>query len=124
MSLIVRAFPVLEGKEDVVRALAKALATDRAADLAQFYTCFGVKSESWHLQETPNGLWVIAVTDIDAPSKRAEQFSASHAEFDEWFKSQVLEVSGIDPSTQPLGPATEEILAWPASGKDSSTHEV
>jgi hypothetical protein len=124
MSLVVRAFPVLPGKESVVRAFAKSLASDRAADVAHFYTCFGVTYESWHLQETPSGLWVIAVTDIDVPTKRAEQYSASHAEFDEWFKAQVLALSGIDPATQPLGPPTEEIFAWPAAGKGSSTYEA
>jgi len=124
MSLVVRAFPVLEGKEGVVRAFAKSLKTDRAADVAHFYTCFGVTYESWHLQETPSGLWVIAVTDVDAPTKRAEQYSASHAEFDEWFKAQVLALSWSAPTTQPLGPPTEEIFAWPASGEGSSTYEA
>ena len=124
MSQVVRAFPVLKGKEDVLRKFAKSLATDRAAEMAHFCSCFGVTSESWHLQETPHGLWVIAVSEIDEPSKRAEQYSASHAEFDEWFKAQVLELSGIDPITQPLGPPTEEIFAWPAADKDSSTYEA
>ncbi len=125
MSLVVRAFPVLEGKESLARAFAKSLATDRAADIAQFYTLFGVKSESWHIQETPTGFWIIAVTEIDEPAKRAEQFSASHAEFDEWFKAQVLALSGIDSTTQPLGPSTEEIFIWPAPpDHDSSTYEA
>jgi len=115
---------VLPGKEGVVRAFAKSLTTDRAADVAQFYALFGVKYESWHLQETPSGLWVIAVTEIDVPTKRAEQYSSSHAEFDEWFKSQVFELSGIDPITQPLGPPTEEIFAWPNADKDSSAYEA
>jgi hypothetical protein len=124
MSLVVRAFPVLEGKEAAVMAFAKSLATDRAAGMAHFYTCFGVTYESWHLQSTPNGFWIIAVSEIDEPTRRAEQYSASHAEFDEWFKTKVLELSGIDPTTQPLGPPTEEIFAWPASGKGSSAHEA
>jgi hypothetical protein len=64
------------------------------------------------------------VTEVDEPTKRAEQYSASHAEFDEWFKSQVLELSGIDPTTQPLGPPTDEIFAWPAAEKGSSTPEA
>lgn len=124
MSQVVRAFPVLKGKERVVREFAKSLATDRAADMAHFYTCFGVTSESWHLQETPHGLWVIAVSEIDEPTKRGEQYSASLAEFDEWFKARVLELSGIDPITQPLGPPTEEIFSWPAADKDSSAYEA
>ena len=116
MPLVVRAFPVLEGKESVVRAFAKSLATDRAAAAARFYTRLGVTHESWHLQETPHGLWVIAVTDVDAPTERAEQYSASRGEFDEWFKAQVLALSGIDPTTQPLGPPTEQIFAWSTAG--------
>ncbi len=120
MSLVVRAFPVLEGKESVVRSFAKSLATDRAREAAQFYARFGVRYESWHLQETPSGLWVIAVTDVDAPTERAEQYLSSSHEFDEWFKAQVLALSGVDPTTQPLGPPTEEIFAFSGYGNQSA----
>lgn len=116
MSLVVRAFPVLAGKLDSVRQMAGAMTGERAAQTAQFFARFGVRHESWHVQETPAGAWVIAVSEIDEPSERARQYTASQHEFDAWFKSQVLALTGIDPSLQPLGPPTEEIFAWTAKG--------
>jgi hypothetical protein len=114
MAFVVRAFPVLAGREESVRQLARSMSTERAAQTTDFYARNGVCHESWHLQETPAGPWVIAVSDIDAPAQRARQYSASQQEFDAWFKRQVLELTGIDPQTQPLGPPTQEIFAWSA----------
>jgi hypothetical protein len=115
MPFVVRAFPVLDGKECVVRELAKSMSAERAAQTGEFFARFGVCHESWHLQETPAGVWVIVVTEIDQPGERAKEYSASTHDFDSWFKSQVLALTGIDPFTQPLGPPTEGIFAWPAS---------
>jgi uncharacterized damage-inducible protein DinB len=111
MSYVVRAFPVLEGQEDRVRELARAMAAERSAEAAKFYSAFGVRHESWHLQETPQGLWVIAVSDIDEPDQRAAEYAAATEEFAGWFKQQVLALSGIDPQTQPLGPPTEALFS-------------
>ena len=64
MSLVVRAFPLAPGKEGDVQALAEELRTRRAAEAADFYRRFGVTRESWHVQRTPHGTWVIGVTEI------------------------------------------------------------
>jgi hypothetical protein len=114
MALVVRAFPVLEGMEESVREIARTMGGERAGETAEFFSRLGVRHESWHLQETPAGLWVIAVSDLDAPQERAQQYADSHREFDSWFKERVLELTGIDPLTQPLGPPTEEVFSWSA----------
>ena len=114
MALVVRAFPVLPGKEEDVRRLSHSLATERAGGIARFFAAFGVRHESWHLQETPHGPWVIVVSDIDEPDARGQQYSAALGEFEAWFKGRVLELSGIDPTVQPLGPPTETVFSWPA----------
>jgi len=117
MTLVVRAFPVLEGMEESVRDIARTMAGERAGQTTEFFSRLSVRHESWHLQETPAGLWVIAVSDLDAPEERAQEYAASNREFDTWFKERVLELTGIDPLTQPLGPPTEEIFAWPAADR-------
>jgi hypothetical protein len=68
--------------------------------------------ETWHLQETPNGLWLIGVTEFlhREAEEAAAEYSRSAVSFDQWFKSQVRRISGIDPDTQPLGPPTECIF--------------
>lgn len=110
---IVRAFPVLPGKRQVLEELIAAV-RDRAVEMKDFYSRFGVARETWHLQEDDGSTWIIAVTELGpaAPSvlEVADRYSASGQEFDRWFKAQVLEISGIDPDQQPLGPATEHVF--------------
>jgi hypothetical protein len=76
--------------------------------------------ESWHLQETPEGRWVIGVTVIDDAHEAAARYAESSEEFDRWFKNRVMEVSGINPDTQPLGPPTSQVFAWADEGRPGS----
>src|SRR5688572_27003855 len=112
MQLLVRAFPVLAGREEMMRQFAGEVRTHRAAAAADFYRRMGVARESWHLQETPHGTWVIGVTQIaDKPLAQAgEDYAASQHDFDRWFKQQVMMVTGIDPESTPLGPPTSCIF--------------
>ena len=111
MSLVVRAFP-LRGSIKDLEAFVAALSTERKADIAAFYRQFGVSHESWHLQETPNGPWVIAVAAIDDVAEAAPRYAKSSAEFDSWFKKRVEHLTGINPDQQPLGPPTSQIFSW------------
>jgi hypothetical protein len=112
MQLIVRAFPVLPGKEQIMRQFAREVQTTRAAEATDFYRRMGVARESWHLQETPHGSWVIGVTQI--PEKPVEaagrDYAASQHPFDRWFKDQVIAITGVDPEQAPLGPPTQCIF--------------
>ncbi len=112
MQLLVRAFPVLPGKEPDLRQMALAVQTSRSAEAREFYERMGVARESWHLQQTPHGPWIIGVTQIpDKPIQTAARdYADSQHPFDRWFKEQVLLISGIDPEKEPLGPPTECIF--------------
>jgi hypothetical protein len=112
MSLVVRAFPVLEGKEEEIRRFAEELAGARRAEASSFYRSFGVRRESWHLQQTPNGTIVIGVTEVDEPETRAPEYAQSQRGFDLWFKESVRRLTGIDPETEPLGPPTETLFEF------------
>jgi hypothetical protein len=110
---VVRAFPVLPGKEQKVREFAQELAA-RERETGDFYTQFGVCHESWHLQETAAGPWIIGVTEITRVpvSAAAQHYRVSERPFDRWFKDQVREISGVNPDDTPLGPPTECIFNW------------
>jgi hypothetical protein len=111
MPLIVRAFPVLRGKEEDIRKLAAEMAGPRREEAQEFYRSFGVVRESWHYQETPHGPLLIGVTEVSGDlSATAQEYAASNRPFDRWFKDQVKNLSGIDPDVQPLGPPTEVIF--------------
>jgi hypothetical protein len=110
MPMLVRAFP-LRCPVNEVRAFAAAL-NERSSETAAFYRRFGVSYESYHVQETPDGAWGIAVTVIDEAERAGRSFAASSAEFDSWFKKQILRLTGVDPAEQPLGPPTTQLFAW------------
>lgn len=111
MSLVVRAFP-LRGSIKDLEAFVTALSTERKADTAAFYRQFGVSHESWHLQEAPNGPWIVGVTVIDDAAEAAPRYAKSSTEFDSWFKKRVEYLTGMNPDQQPLGPPTSQIFAW------------
>lgn len=114
MQRVVRAFPVLPGKEPCLQDMVRQLAGERAKEAADFFKRFGVTHESWHAQETPAGTWVIGVTEIsDIPvDVAAAGYARSEQAFDTWFKEKVREISGIDPNTTPQGPPTQCIFSW------------
>ena len=119
MSLIVRAFP-LRSSVEVLEGFASALSNERRAETAAFYRRYGIWHESWYLQETPAGRWVIGVTAIDDVDGAAPRYAESSTEFDRWFKNRVMEVSGINPDTQPLGPPTTQVFGWSDEGRPDS----
>ena len=113
MPLIVRAFPVLPGKEEDIRRLAAEMAGPRRQEAEAFYRGFGVVRESWHYQETPHGPMVIGVTEVEEEPDvdvKAQEYARSDRPFDRWFKDQVRNLTGIDPDAQPLGPPSEVIF--------------
>ena len=116
MQLVVRAFPILPEKLERTREIAKEIATHRAREAAEFYRQFTVAQETWHLQETPQGWWVIAVTQLgEKPvEEAAEEYAELATGFGRWLKDRAAEITGIDLDVAPLGPPTECIL-------DSST---
>lgn len=95
-----------------MRDFARDIRTTRAVEAADFYRRMGVTRESWHLQETDHGAWVIGVTQISERSieAAAEDYATSQHPFDRWFKDQVLLVTGVDPDNAPLGPPTNCIF--------------
>ena len=85
MALVVRAFPLRESPS-ALEAFAAALNGERSAEASQFYRHYGVARESWHLQQTPHGPWVIAVSDIRDPNEAAPRYAEATADFHVWFK--------------------------------------
>ena len=125
MTLIVRAFPIAPGREDEVHAMAEEVRTHRAAEAAEFYRRHGVSRESWHVQRTPHGTWVIGVTDItEQPvAAAAEQFARSEEPFDRWLKDHIHRLSGVNPDEQPLGPPSECVFDTAMFGAEAQARD-
>lgn len=114
MSFLVRAFPLRESVADF-EAFVSALQGPRQAEVAAFYEAYGIGHESWYLQHTENGPWVIVVTLVRNPAETAPKYAQASDAFASWFKGQVLTLSGVDPSVAPLGPPTTEVFHWSGS---------
>ena len=123
MELVVRAFPVLPGKEDEMRQFAHDLQSTRAGDVAAFYASLGIGHESWHVQAHTEGLWVIVITEFAGQpiAAAAHQYAASQETFVRWFKDRVLSVTGVNPDTTPLGPPTDCIFHMHGASKLAGT---
>ena len=84
MPLVVRAFPLRRPVEEL-KSFATALGSTRRAETDAFYRRFGISHESWHLQDTENGPWVIGVTRIDNPTESGPQYAQASEVFESWF---------------------------------------
>lgn len=114
MSLLVRAFP-LRGSTADLEQFISALKGARRQEAQAFYAAHGVTHESWYLQETEGGPWVIGLTQVDNVQESAPRFAHADSGFAAWFKDQVRQISGVDMGTQPLGPPTRLVYDWSAS---------
>jgi len=101
--------PLLPGKAAAAREFASALNGPRRAELDAAQTT--VVQESWFLQETPHGDFLIVYYVSPDPEKVHEALAASDEPFDIWFRGQILDLTGIDIST-PLGNLPQQILSW------------
>ena len=111
MSLLVRAFPLRQSVADF-EAFASAMRGPRQPEAARFYEQYRIDHESWHLQETEHGPWVIVVTFVRDLAASAQEYAQADDAFASWFKDQVLTLSGVDPTVAPLGPPTTEVYRW------------
>src|SRR5436305_11198363 len=78
MALVVRAFPV-KSKEAAVQYAGEV--ERRAEEARHFYSENGVRSESWHFQQTAHGAIVIGVTDVRDVEVAAKRFAKADAGF-------------------------------------------
>ena len=102
-------FPLLPGKAEALRNLANELTTTRQHeyDLAQET----VVRESWFIQSTPFGEMVILSFEAPDPAAVFAGMAAAQGSFETWFKSQIMECTGVDLASPP-SVFPEMILDW------------
>jgi hypothetical protein len=111
MPVVVRAFP-LRRPQSEFDAFVQQMEGARRAEATAFYRQHGIDHESWHLQQTEQGAWVIVVSMVRDPAGAAPRYAQANDAFSGWFKGRVLELSGVDPNVAPLGPPTKEVYRW------------
>jgi hypothetical protein len=101
--------PILPGKLDDARTFADALIGSRRTEFDSAQAT--VTKESWFIQETPMGAFIIVyfqAPDVDAVFNG---LAASSEPFDVWFKERVLEITGVD-CNEPMPSSPKQVLNW------------
>ena len=111
MSLLVRAFPLKASEADLQKFIAE-LQGPRRADVDSFYQEHGVTHESWYVQETEHGPWVIGLTQVEDVQESAPRFAQHQGDFPAWFRAQIQKLTGVDTSATPLGPPTTLVYEY------------
>src|SRR5574341_2062878 len=88
--------PIGSGKTDVARRFLQDLEGSRKQAYAASEQRLGITKEVWAIQHTPNGDVFAVFFQGGDIAGAVGQFVASQNEFDQWFKQQVLDVTGVD----------------------------
>jgi len=103
-------FPVLPGNEGAAKQFAEACMGPRRKECVEYLNRVGIIKESWHLQKTPTGSFVVVHFESEDPAKAFKALAESRHPFDLWFKQQALQVSGVDLGKPMEGTPPEEIF--------------
>ncbi len=107
-------FPILPGKTERIKEVGAALGGEHAASFDASQKQLNVPVESWHVQQTPNGDFLLVYLEADDPLKMFQTFAAGQGPSDRILKDGVKECTGVD-LDQPLpGLPTYPILDYRA----------
>lgn len=102
-------FPVVPGKREALVAFAQSLMNERRSEYEASQV--SIHKESWFLQPTPMGDVCVVHFEAADPAAVFQGLAESEEPFDVWFRSQVLETTGVDLSKS-VGAIPERIFNW------------
>ena len=104
-------FPIQQGKEDAARKFAADTLGARKADFEGLQARSGISRETWAMQDTPMGSFMLVWFEGDV-EKAFTDLATLDSEFAVWFRGQVLDVTGVDLGGPPEGPLPEVLVDW------------
>jgi hypothetical protein len=105
-------FPILPGKEGAARGFAAACVGERREGFNAQAARTGLARETWALQETPMGSFMVVWFEAPDVEKAFTELATSSDEFSIWFRGQVSDLTGFDLSAPPEGPLPEVLFDW------------
>ncbi len=111
MAIFNAAFPILQGKEDAGRAFASETIGARKADFDALQARSNITRETWTMQETPMGSFMLVWFEGDVEHAFSD-LATDNSEFVTWFRNQVKDVTGVDLGTPPEGPPPDVLVDW------------
>jgi hypothetical protein len=104
-------FPILKGREEAARAFAAETIGSRKADFEALQGRSNVTRETWALQETPEGSFMLVWFEGDVEKAFAD-LAGDSSEFGTWFKAQVKDITGFDLAAPPEGEPPAVLIDW------------
>jgi hypothetical protein len=111
MSVFNGIFPIQAGKEDAARAFAAETIGARKADFEKLQARSNITRETWAMQETPMGSFMVVFFEGDVEHAFAD-LAGDSSEFGTWFRGQVLDLTGVDLGAPPEGPLPDVLVDW------------
>lgn len=105
------AFPILAGKEDAARAFAAETIGARKKDFAALQARSNTKRETWSMQATPMGSFMLVWFEGDV-EKAFSDLAADQSEFATWFRAQAKDITGVDLGAPPEEPPPDVLIDW------------
>ena len=106
-------FPIQAGKEEDARAFAAETTGARRDGFAAHHKRAGTTRETWSLQETPMGSFMLVWFEGD-PEKAFGDIATDDSEYTAWFRGRVLDLTGVDLGAPPEGPPPAVLVDWSA----------
>lgn len=104
-------FPIAEGKEGAARAFAAETVGARKADFDALQARSNITRETWAMQETPMGSFMLVWFEGDV-AKTFGDLASDNSEFATWFREQVKDVTGVDLAAPLPGPLPDVLVNW------------
>lgn len=110
MHPMILVLPVREGKREALQQFVSALSGSRRSELDRAQTT--VTRETWFLQAMPMGDLLSIYFESPSAMNVAINLATSDEPFDLWFKSQILDITGVDMNNPPQMAPPEMLLQW------------
>ena len=107
-------FPVLPGKEDDARKFAEEALGSHRHHYEGFQKETATSRESWTIQETPAGTFVLIWFEADDIEATLGHMATATGEDADWMRGRIKDVTGVDMSEPDDSPPPEVILEWSA----------
>jgi hypothetical protein len=107
--------PILPGKQEAWRRFCQELAGSRHCEYELSRQQLGITKEGIWFAQMPQGEMAIVYLEIEYPELVISRLATSGLPFDRWFRSQLLELHGLDVLHPPSKPCSEVIFIWQVS---------
>jgi len=95
-------FPIQAGKEEDARAFAAELVGAQLAGYEAHHSRVGNTRETFTLQETPMGSFLLVWFEGDVQKAFADH-ATDDSDFETWFRGRVFDLTGVDLAAPPAG---------------------